>query len=243
MRHEVIEQGVLVYNRKSAVNDIDELIRRHSQLVRRIAWHVYSRMSSTVEVEDLIQVGMIALVEAGRNFEDRGIPFAPYAQTRIKGAMVDELRRGSRRSRSAMVNRRVLQNMRKRLEQEHMRPPTDAEMAVALDLDPTAYHAMTLSAQIVEIDSIDDNYSDHDICFADDGEAADGSLEKADLARVLAESIAHLPEREALILNLFFIEEMNLHEIGAIVQLTSARVCQIKKAALEKLRGMMGDKF
>jgi RNA polymerase sigma factor FliA len=241
MRHEVIQQGSLVYGRTAAVRDMDDLIRQHSQLVRRLAWHVHSRMSSTVEIEDLVQIGMIALVEAGRNFEDRGIPFVPYASTRIRGAMIDELRRVSRVCRSGMANRRTLMATRKRLEQLHMRPPTDAEMAQALNLDSAAYHEFVGSAQNVQVDSIDDSYTDHDIWFADGEESADVQMEQAELAQSLAENIASLNEREALVLNLYFIQELNLHEIGEVLQLTPARVCQIKKRALDSLREMMRE--
>ena len=241
MRNEVIQQGSLVYGRNAATRDIDDLIRQHSQLVRRLAWHVHSRMSSTVEIEDMVQIGMIALVEAGRNFEDRGIPFVPYASMRIRGAMIDELRRVSRVCRAGMVNRRVLVATRTRLEQQHMRPPTDAEMAEALNLDPANYHEFVGSALNVQVDSIDESYSDHDIWFADSEDAADVQIEQAELARLLAENIANLNEREALVLNLYFIEELNLHEIGQVLHLTPARVCQIKKRALDNLREMMSD--
>lgn len=239
MRQEVIQQGPLVYGRKTAARDIDDLIHQHSQLVRRLAWHVHSRMSSTVEIEDLIQIGMIALVEAGRNFQERGIPFVPYARTRIRGAMIDELRRVSRLCRSGMANRRVMVATRKRLEQQHLRPPTDAEMAEALGLDSARYHEFVGSTQDVQLDSIDDSYTDHDIWFADHEDAADVQIEKAELASLLAEQIASLGEREALVLNLYFIEELNLHEIGTLLQLTPARVCQIKKRALDGLRQAM----
>ena len=111
------------------------LVEAHSALVRRIAWHVHSRMSSAIEVEDLIQIGLIALVEAAQNFEDRGIAFSPYASTRIRGAMVDALRRDARMGRAGMANRRYLAGIRARLEQEYMRSPSDAEMAGATGLD------------------------------------------------------------------------------------------------------------
>ncbi len=241
MRHEIIQQGALVYGRNSAAHDVDALIRQHSQLVRRLAWHVHSHMSSAVEIEDLIQVGMIALVEAGRNFEDRGIPFVPYANTRIRGAMVDELRRASRQGRSAMANRRTLFAVRKRLEQQLLRSPTDAEMAQALDIDVSAFHELAFSAQTVQLDPIDTSYSDHDLGFADPDETADVKMERAELTRLLADNIASLPEREALVLNLYFVDELNLHEIGEILKLTPARVCQIKKRALDSLAEMMRD--
>jgi RNA polymerase sigma factor for flagellar operon FliA len=218
-----------------------QLVEAHSALVRRIAWHVHSRMSSAIEVEDLIQIGLVALVEAAQNFEDRGIAFAPYAATRIRGNMVDALRRDARMGRAGMANRRYLAGIRARLEQENMRAPNDAEMAAAAGLDPAAYHNMVASTQPVGQESIEDSYSDHDMWFADMSEAADTMLEKAQLRAALVENLSKLSEREALILQLYFVEELNLDEIGETLGVGAARVCQIKKAALDKMKMMMAD--
>ena len=217
------------------------LIETHSALVRRIAWHVHSRMSTAIEVEDLIQIGLVALVEAAQNFEDRGLAFAPYAQTRIRGAMVDALRRDARMGRAGMANRRYLAGIRARLEQEYMRTPSDAEMAGAAGLEPAAYHAMAASAVPVGQESIDESYSDHDMWFADLADGADTALEKAQLRDALVANLGKLSEREAMILQLYFVEELNLDEIGETLGVGAARVCQIKKAALDKMRVMMAD--
>lgn len=241
MRHDPIEHEALVYTRNGPQQAAEQLIRKHSQLVRRIAWHVHSRMSTAVEIEDLVQIGMIALLEAARNFEERGVPFVPYASTRIRGSMIDELRRVSRMCRSGMANRRTLTATRAQLEQQLMRAPTDAEMAAALNLDAATYHEWVASAQHVQQESFEESYSDSDMWFADEERGADEQLEMSQLSAMLSQNIKQLNEREALILNLYFVEEMNLHEIGEVMKITSARVCQIKKAALDKLRVLMAD--
>ncbi len=241
MRPDPIIHDALIYTRNGPQQAAEQLIRDHSALVRRLAWHVHSRMSSAVEIEDLIQIGMIALLEAARNFEERGIPFVPYATMRIRGSMIDELRRVSRMCRSGMANRRALTATRAKLEQQLMRPPNDAEMAEALGLDAMTYHEWVASAQHVQQESFEESYSDSDIWFADEERGADEQLEMAQMTALLSEHISHLSEREALILNLYFVEEMNLHEIGEVMKITSARVCQIKKAALDRLRAMMSD--
>jgi RNA polymerase sigma factor for flagellar operon FliA len=217
------------------------LIEKHSALVRRIAWHVHSRMSTAIEVEDLIQIGLIALVEAARNFEERGIAFAPYASTRIRGAMIDSLRRDARMCRAGMANRRYLAGIRAKLENEYMRTPSDAEMASATGLEPQAYYSMAASTKAARQESIEDSYSDHDMWFADLADAADTVLEKQQLRETMASNLAKLSEREALILQLYFVEELNLDEIGATLSIGAARVCQIKKAALDKMRIMMTE--
>lgn len=236
----MLNEARAAYARPDATSPA-RLIEAHSALVRRVAWHVHSRMSTAIEVEDLIQIGFIALVEAAQNFEDRGIAFAPYASTRIRGAMVDALRRDARMGRAGMANRRYLAGIRARLEQEYMRPPTDAEMADAAGLDPQAYYAMAASTQAVGQESIDESYSDHDMWFADLADSADTAMEKAQLREALIANLSKLSEREAMILQLYFVEELNLDEIGETLGVGAARVCQIKKTALDKMRMLMAD--
>jgi RNA polymerase sigma factor FliA len=241
MQHNPIVHEELTYTPRRSNSDADTIIRAHSQLVRRIAWHVHSRMSSAIEVEDLIQIGMVALIEAARTFEDRGIPFVPYASMRVRGAMIDELRRDARMCRSGMVNRRRLAQVRTSLENQLGRSANDADMAEALGLDSSPYHALVASTQAVRQDSIDEVYSDHDIWFADMAEAADTVLEQSQMRAMIAKNIATLAEREALVLQLYFVEELNLDEIGETLGVGAARVCQIKKAALDKLHSIMVD--
>jgi RNA polymerase sigma factor FliA len=240
-----LKRDALTYGRDTSAAGgaamLDAVIKQHSPLVRRIAWHVHSRMSSAIEVEDLIQIGMIALVEAARTFEDRGLSFAPYAATRVRGAMIDQLRRDARMGRAGMVNRRRLAAVRARLETEMGRTVSDAEMADALNLDSTQYHALVATTQAAHQDSIDAVYSDHDMWFADMAEAADTQVERAQMNAMLAANIVQLPEREALVLQLYFAEELNLDEIGITLGIGAARVCQIKKAALDRLRAAMVD--
>lgn len=241
MRHQPIQNSHLTYQRSSASKAIEEVVKAHLPMVRRIAWHVHSRMSTAIEVEDLIQLGLAALIEAARGFEDRNIAFAPYASVRVRGAMIDELRRNARIGRAGMCRRRELAQTRAALENRLLRAATDAEMADAMGLDPAGYHAAVASAQTVHHDSIDDVYSDHERWFADVSEGADTVLQKREEEAALADCIAKLEGREASVLQLYFVEEMNLDEIGLILGIGAARVCQIKKAALQKLRKMLGN--
>ena len=239
MMHQIPTQFATTHRVTATTNSV--LTQKHSALVRHIAWNVYRRMSTAIEIEDLIQIGLVALVEAAENFEDRGLAFAPYAATRVRGAMVDALRREARMGRAGMANRRYLASIRARLEQEYMRPASDAQMACATGLAPAAYHAMAASTRPAGQESIDDSYSDYDMWFADDADTADSALEKAQLRETLVVNLGKLSKREALILKLYFAEELNLDEIGQTLGVGAARVCQIKKAALDKMRIMMAD--
>jgi RNA polymerase sigma factor FliA len=211
-------------------------VESHIKLVRKIAWHVHARVANTIDIEDLIQIGLVALVEAARGYEDRGHAFATYASMRIRGSMIDALRRTATIARSAMANRKTISATRKALELQLSRAATDAEMAVAMGLPAAAYTAMVDACADTRQESMDAVYSDHNIWFADNAEAADVVMERTQLHAQLSDAIATLPDREARVLQLYFVEEMNLDEIGATLDIGAARVCQIKKAALEKVR-------
>ena len=217
------------------------LVRTHMPLVRRIAWHVHARVASTIEVEDLAQIGMVALVEAANSFEDRGHAFATYATLRIRGAMIDHLRRHATIARAAIQRRREMAQVRTRLESRLGRGASEAEMAEEMGLAAADYREMVDDSQAVHQESIDEVYSDHSMWFAGVEERADEAIDRTRLQRAIAESIATLPEREAMVLQLYFVEEMNLEEIGETLGVGAARICQIKKAALDRVRATLTD--
>ncbi|PTQ08270.1 FliA/WhiG family RNA polymerase sigma factor [Sphingomonas oleivorans] len=233
--------GPVTYQRRPAKPDPAALARAHMPLVRKIAWHVHGRVSTALDIEDLVQIGMVALVEAANGFEDRGFAFATYASMRIRGAMIDHLRRHATICRSAMARRREMAKASAKLENELGRAPSEAEMARAMGLDPADYRELADSTAAVRHESLDDVYSDQSMWFADVEERIDQTLERDQLKAALAGKIAELPEREALVLQLYFVEEMNLDEIGLTLGVGAARVCQIKKAALDRLRGSLAD--
>ena len=216
--------------------NLDAIVREHSSLISRIAWQVHSRMASGIEVADLIQIGMVALLEGAENFEDRGIALAPYAAMRVRGAMIDELRRVATISRLGMRNKKRINAARSGLTLTLGREPTPPEIAAQIGIDVQEYYAMETSATSITREPIDDSYSDQNMWFADLGSDPYNDLEKADTARKLAASIALLPRQQALALQLYFVEEMNLEEVGEVLGVGAARVCQIKKEAIGALK-------
>lgn len=224
-----------------AQTDPERLVRGHLGLVRKLAWHVHARVSTAIDIEDLVQIGMIALIESARGFEDRGqAAFATYATVRVRGAMIDQLRKSATLVRSAIRRRREFGVARSHLEGLLGRPPTDAEMAAKLELAVDAYRAAAAQNHAVHYESIDDVYSDHSEWFADDAPDAFDQLARNRLKHAVAGAIGELPEREALVLQLYYVEELNLEEIGQVLDVGAARVCQIKKAALGRLRQKLG---
>lgn len=226
---------------KPGANSPERLARQYMPLVRKIAWHVHGRVSTAIDIEDLLQIGMVALVEAANSFEDRGMGFASYAQLRVRGAMIDHLRRQATLTRSAMASRKQLGKVRNRLEQKLGRLPTESEMCADMGMDPAAFRELADSVEMVQQTSIDEVYSDQSMWFADVEDRADEVLERESLKAVLAQCIGELPQREAMVLQLYFVEELNLEEIGLTLDIGAARVCQIKKAALDKLREKLRD--
>ena len=216
-----------------------DVLQSHLAMVRSIAWRVYSTMSSSVEFEDLVQIGIVALIECADSYEDQGYAFATYASTRVRGAMIDQLRKSARMTRSAMIGRRRLSTTSARLEQRLMRPPHAVEMAEALHMDINAFYGLVNNAVAVESGSLDEVYSDYDSHFADLAPRADTGMEERAIHAQLSRCIAKLAEREAKILQLFFVEEQSLQQIGQTLGIGAARVCQIKKSALQTLRSQM----
>jgi len=235
-----LASGAMYAPVRRATTDPEALVKSHLGLVRKIAWHVHARVSTAIDVEDLVQIGMIALIEASRAFEDRGsAAFATYATVRVRGSMIDQLRKSATLVRSAIKRRREFGEAKSVLEGLLGRPPTDAEMAGQLELTVAAYRTAAAATHAIRYESIDDVYSDHSDWFADETPSAFDTLARSDLKRAIAGAVADLPEREAMVLQLYYVEELNLEEIGLVLDVGAARVCQIKKAALGRLRSKL----
>ncbi len=226
----------------SSATDPGDLIHGNFGLVRKIAWHVHGRVSTVLEIEELMQIGMIALIEAARTFVDRGqAAFTTYASVRIRGAMIDALRKHANMARSALRRRRELNAARAEITAKLGRPPSAEEFAEFLQISLNELQEQLASTHGTKFDSIEEIYSDHSIWFAADDPDALERLEQKDLKQSLAQAITRLPQREAMVIQLYFVEELNLEEIGQTLGVGAARVCQIKKSALDKIRNMLSD--
>lgn len=220
----------------------DTLIREHSALVRRIARQVHRSASAAIDLEELVQTGMLALVQAARGFVQRGhASFATYAAMRVRGAMIDVLRASATINRGAMRRRRRLKETEAALERELGRTPSEHELAVKLGLSASEYRAAVDNAQPIYVEPLDAVYSDRTAWFASADPNAEELLAGEDLRDALATAIARLPQREALVLQLYFVEDMTLEDIGVALNVGGARVCQIKKAALTRLRAKLSE--
>ena len=227
----------LTYSPRQRARDEGALVREHLPLVRRLAWHVHGSVSTAIEVEDLVQTGLVALVEAAGSFEDRGqVTFKQYLTTRLRGAMIDELRRHAAMTRGAIKRRRDYARTVQTLTGELGRPPKDDETAKRLGVTVEKLRLDYAAAEAVKFESIDDVYVDDQPWFASDEPNAFDQLAEGQQRERLIAAIAALPEREQLVIQLYHVEELNLDEIGEVLGVGAARVCQIKKAALDRMR-------
>ncbi len=225
--------------------DAAAIVARHSELVRRIAHHLAARLPSSVEVDDLIQAGMIGLIEAARNFQsDQGATFETYASIRIRGAMIDAIRAGDWVPRSVHLRYRDVVAATRAIEQREGRAATAQEIAGALGMSVDDYHQVLQDAARGQLLSLDEYVEEHD------GEPRLGQHDNATPARrfeqsafrvALGEAIDNLPEREKMVLSLYYEQEMNLREIGSVLNVSESRVCQIHGQAMLRLRARLTD--
>lgn len=218
----------------------EKLIEDHMYLVQRLAWHYHGRVGRFAEVEDLLQAGCLGLVDAGQRYTPRdGVSFSAYATIRIRGAIVDHLRRNSNLCRSTITMRQKVGRAREALEARLERQPSPAELAEALGITLDDLRDWEAKFQVNRLQSLDEVYTDHSLLFSDQGGTAEDGVQLSQMKILLRGAIGKLPEREALVLQLYYVEELNVYEIAAVLEVTTGRVSQIKKAAIQRLRVMM----
>jgi len=226
-------------------NQIDKsaLLEQHTVLVKRIAYHLLARLPASVLVDDLIQSGMIGLFEAANNFDNtKGASFETFAGIRIRGAMLDEMRRGDWTPRSVHKNSRMVSNAITLLEAEFGRDVTDIEVAEKLDISLHEYHQILSEVSTGKILGIDDLGVSEDALKFDEtchGDDPYQSIENSSFKKGLTECVSTLPEREALVLSLYYEEELNLREIGQVLDVSESRVSQIHSQAMHRLKSRM----
>lgn len=223
-----------------------DFIEKYSVLVKRIAHHLLGRLPASVQVEDLIQAGMIGLIEARKNYDgSKGASFETYAGIRIRGAMLDDIRKGDWVPRSVHKNNRDINQAIAELEAKLNRDPSDAEIAQHLDMPLAQLHSMQSDINSSRLVGIEDLGVAEDTIgpLSDDGIADNPFKQVADESfRVaLVEAIKQLPERESVILSLYYDEELNLKEIGAVLGVSESRVSQILSQSMQRLRTKLSE--
>jgi RNA polymerase sigma factor for flagellar operon FliA len=223
----------------------DQLVGDYAPLVKRIAYHLMTRLPPTVQVDDLIQSGMIGLLEAARNYDpSQGASFETYAGIRIRGAMLDEIRKGDWAPRSLHRKVRAITKAVAEVEARHGRDARDAEVAETVGMSLDEYYQTLQDATGYRV------FSFEDLPAGEEGmtEGLNGripepleNVESELFKQALAEAIAGLPERERLVMSLYYKEELNLRETGEVLGVSESRVCQIHSQALIRLKSRMSE--
>jgi len=241
-----ITSGASLYQNVQSAN-ADELVTQHAPLVKRIAHHLLMRMPSSVQLDDLIQSGMIGLIEAARKYDvSKGASFETYAGIRIRGAMLDEIRRGDWAPRSVHRKFRQVADAVKAVEARTGTDARDQEVADEMGIDLESYYAILQDAsgsRLFSFDDLTDTGADESIPDAVNGEVAGPSeaLQADSFRDHLADAIDLLPEREKLVLSLYYDDELNLKEIGKVLGVSESRVSQIHSQAAARLRSRLKD--
>jgi RNA polymerase sigma factor for flagellar operon FliA len=217
--------------------DIADRIRRFLPMVRRIAWHVHGTGRPGIEIEDLIQSGLVALTECAQRHAGPGEDgFAAYAKMRVRGAMVDMIRRTVPLSRGAAERRKQLREKEETLRAGLGRDPKPAELAAAMGVDEGELASMRSASEPLRFEPIDEIYSDSDLAFADERPDSLTLLQDEEMRGSVVAAIAALPERLQMVVSLYFVEELNLSEIAQVLSVSIPRVHQLKAQALSQLR-------
>ncbi len=235
--------GLAMYSDVKHVS-MDQMVERYAPLVKRIAHHMLARLPSSVQVEDLIQAGLVGLLEAARNYDgSKGASFETYAGIRIRGAMIDDVRRGDWAPRSVHRNARRIAEGISAVEARLGRDASDQEVARELGVALDEYYTMLQDSVTSKLFSYDELVSGEDRPeeqIPGDGENPYQGIQAEALRTALAREIGQLPERERLVLALYYDEELNLKEIGHILGVSESRVSQIHGQAAMRLRSRMG---
>jgi RNA polymerase sigma factor for flagellar operon FliA len=236
--------GVAMYTSVKA-GRTDERVMQHVPLVKRIAYHLMSRLPDSVQVDDLIQAGMLGLLEAIRNYDaTQGASFDTYAGIRIRGSMLDEVRRSDWTPRSVHKKSRMISDAIRTIENRTGCEARDIDVAGYLGIDIDEYNHIlqdSISCRIFSVEELAQtgaHYFDESQSLEE--EPLDG-LSRNDFHQALASAIMELPERERLVISLYYDEELNLREIGEVLNISESRVSQISTQAVLRLRSRLTE--
>ncbi len=220
--------------------DVDEVIKLNTNLVKKIAWHIYGRASHAIEIEDLMQIGFAALVNAAQQYTRKeGATFATYASIRIKGDIIDHLRKASNLCRTTISMKKRYNKAITDLRGKLFREPTSEEISVAMGISEAEFREWERAFQANSHESLDSVYDQYSVWFASSEDSPEELLNDKDLKEVLKQALQQLSGNEALVIQLYYVEELNVMEIAEVLDVSSGRVSQIKKSAIANLRNGM----
>ncbi len=229
----------------SSIADVNQCVVQFAPLVKRLAYYMMASLPPSVEIDDVIQSGMLGLLDAAKRFKDTyGAQFETYAVQRIRGAMLDGLRQSDWLPRGLRKSLRQVEGMISKLEQKNGRPPTEAELATALGVSLADYQQLLQDARGYQLVSSEDlqghgeeSYIDH--YYSDERPDPLQALLDEDQRKKLVSAIDELPDREKKVMGLYYEQELNLREIGDVLGVSESRVCQLHTQAIARLRSRL----
>ena len=216
---------------------INNLIQDNLDLVKKIAWQLHGRVQNIVEVEDLIQQGMEGLVHAAQKYSPKeGVNFSQYAQLRIRGSIIDFLRKNSNLCRTTIKKKQEFERSKLDLEKKLNRQATEQELIEFLGISDDEFNYWKKAFEANVVQSLDTAYNEYSILFASKDDDPESSLQNKELKNQIKEALGVLNQREALVAQLYYVEELNVYEIAEVLEISTGRISQIKKSIIGKLR-------
>ena len=218
----------------------DELINENLELVKRIAYYYRGRVGKIIEIEDLLQLGMVGLVEAAHNYSPQNdVPFASYAKLRIKGAIVDYLRKSSNLCRGTIRRKQDYERAKRSLEKKLNRDPSVEEVAIELQVEVAELSKWKHDFAVSQHKSIDEATEAYgDFLFSMEV-SVEEKIFNGQLKQLLRENLTSLNQQQLMVLQLYYVDELNVYEIAEVLSVTTGRVSQIKSAAVKTLRNLI----
>ena len=232
-------------NYQTIINpNIEDLIKNNFQLVKKIAWHLHGRVQSIIDVEDLIQIGMVGLISAAQNYAPvKDASFSSYASLRIRGEILDYLRKNSSLCRSTIKMKKLTENAIENLNKKLGREPDTIEIAEEINIDHKKFLEWETAFQASTIKNIDDVYDEFSYWFVNKDDDPEKNINNKELKEILKKSLACLSEKQAMLIQLYYVEELNIYEIAKILDISTGRVSQIKSSALQLIRSKIEDEL
>jgi RNA polymerase sigma factor FliA len=229
-------QGIDIYEESADTLITEQFVIEYRQLVKKIALHMKRRLPSHIDLEDLMQSGFVGLIEAKKNYkEDMGSAFETFASIRIRGAIIDALRKNSWTNREITKNMRMISDAISRLEQRYQKQPSSEEIAHELGISTEEHMKMCQQISLCNVISLDVVNTDDSLL----GNEADNPVELTEREEMLAlikSILTTLPEREQLVLSLYYVEDFTFKQIADILDLTEARICQLHSQAVLRIK-------
>ena len=217
--------------------DINQLINDNTNLVKKISWHLHGRVNSIVDIDDVIQIGMLGLISAAQNYvPQKNASFASYASIRIKGEILDYLRKSSNLDRSTILIKKNAEKASNHLRNKLGREPFQNEIASELGMTSEKYFEWSHAFEASVIKSLEDSYDDYSNWFMTKDLNPEEQVNEVELRDNLKKALKTLEGKEAIIVQLYFVEELNIYEIAEVMDVTTGRVSQIKSSAIKKIR-------